>query len=216
MGIYLRRLWLDARAGSASTQRSAAPKYSFRTAGIAAVMLVALALAGVAQASSSGPTRGDAQAILTAGLTGGESIAAHNPDAKGAPGGFVASPDGARISPLADLFTYCQAGWHVISLGYFDFVGDTAFPVPPTRQALMDYLASTNIQFVLDGLPLATQRTSIKAVNTPDVAGAMGYNVGALLPPGSVLLGQHLLVTTVTDPVFGNFSFNTTFNIAPC
>ena len=177
----------------------------------AVVLLAALALAGVAQAA---PTRGDAEAVLRATFTGGLSIRAHNPDAQGAPSGFVTSPDGVRINPLVDGRSYCEAGWHVISLGFVDGIDATR-----TRDEALSGLAASDIQFVLDGTPLAAQRTPITVFTDPALFGfdkAYAFNVGALLPPGSLSLGTHQLRATLTTTGFPPDVIDITFYVVSC
>jgi hypothetical protein len=167
-------------------------------------------------APSGGPTRGDAQGVFQAFFSGGSAIRAHNHSAEGVPGVPVdTTPDGARIYPFLDGLEYCQQGWHVVLLGFFD---DPAF-YPGGNKELFAILSSADIRFVLDGVPLETDRTAIKRFSHPDPAfaeDAFAVNFGAFLEPGSLSLGAHQLQTFVHDPVFGDFDFTTGFTAISC
>jgi hypothetical protein len=161
------------------------------------------------------PTRGAAQGVFEAFFTGGSAIRAHNHLAEGVPGvPGDPTPGGARIYPGADGFEYCQQGWHVILLGYFD---DPAFF--GGNKELFDFLSAVDIRFVLDGVPLETERTAIKRFSHPDPtfseqAFAVGF--AAFLPPGALSLGTHQVQTIIHDPVFGDFDFTVGFTVIPC
>ena len=92
--------------------------------------------------------------------------------------------DGARIYPGQDGLEYCEHGWHVVLLGIFD---DPAFF--GGNEELFDFLAAVDIRFVLDGVPLDAERTSIRRFSNPpaefsEQAFAVGF--GAFLPPGAL------------------------------
>jgi hypothetical protein len=183
---------------------------------VAAAVLVGLGSTGSYAASPGGPTQGDAQGIFRAFFTGGSAIRAHNHQASGVPGvPGETTPDGARIYPLLDDLQYCDDGWHVVLLGYFD---DPAFYAGGNKE-LFDFLSAVDIRFALDGVPLTTERTAIKRLAHTDpafVEEAFVVAFGAFLPPGSLSLGPHELLTTQHVPEFGDEEFVTPFTVISC
>ena len=167
-------------------------------------------------ASAGGPTRGDAQGIFQAFFTGGSAIRAHNHLAEGVPGvPGETTPDGARIYPGLDDLEYCEQGWHVVLLGYFD---DPAFFVGGNKK-LFAFLSAVDIRFSLDGVPLDTERTAIKRLAHTDPAfieEAFAVAFGALLAPGALSVGTHELRTFIHDPLFGDGDFVTPFTVVSC
>ena len=102
----------------------------------------------------------------------------------------------------------------MIRLGIFD---DPAFY--GGNSGLFDYLAAVDIRFVLDGVSLATERTAIKRlaqIPREFLADAFGVAFGAFLPPGALSLGQHTIHTTIIDPLYGDFEFDTPFTVVSC
>jgi hypothetical protein len=186
-------------------------------AAVASLALVVVLGSTVAQAvSDSGPTRGDAEAVFQAFFTGGFAIRAHNPLANGAPGvPLDPPPDSVRIYPLADDIEYCQQGWHVVLLGVWD--DPTLYP--GGKKELIDYLSALDTQFVLDGVPLYTERTEIKRFTHPfpefSENPLIGPNFGAFLPPGSLSLGTHELRTIQHAPDFDD-EFTISFTVVSC
>ena len=175
-----------------------------------AVALCALGSARSYAASPGAPTRGDARGVFQAFFTGGSAIRAHNHLAEGVPGKLY----DARIYPGLDDLEYCDRGWHVILLGYFD---DPAFF--GGNRGLFDFLSATDLRFVLDGVPLETERTAIKRLTHPDPAFldrgfAVGF--GAFLAPGALSVGAHQVQTIGHDPLFGDFDFTTPFTVVSC
>jgi hypothetical protein len=188
-------------------------------------VLVAVAMGAVAvvgfgstisyAASPGAATRGDARGVFQAFFTGGFAIRAHNHLAEGVPGVPVeTTPDGARIYPGGDGFEYCEQGWHVVMLGYFE---DPAFF--GGNRELFEFLATVDFQFVLDGVPLEVERTAIKRFSHPleglsEEAFAVGF--GAFLPPGALSAGTHRLRTFIHDPVFGDLDFTVGITVVSC
>jgi hypothetical protein len=172
-----------------------------------------LAVSSVAVADP--PTRGDAQATFEAFSTGGSAIRFHNPLAKGRPGVEPLSPDSARIFALFDNVAYCQEGWRVIVLGFFD---DPSFY--SSRNELRAYLSSLSMEFVLDGVPLEVETTSVKEFPHPppelSLNPLMEVNFGAFLAPGALSLGTHELQTIFHDPVFGDDEVTVSFTAVAC
>jgi hypothetical protein len=182
---------------------------------IGAALVVAVASAPASGAGPDSPTRGDARAAFQAFFTGGSAIRAHNPVAVGAPGAPVdPSPDSARIYPFADGAEYCE-GWHVVMLAGF---GDSA-AFPGGNKELFEFLSDVDIQFVLDGVPLETQRTSIKRFPHPEPdfseSPLMAITFGAFLAPGELSVGTHELRTTYHEPGF-DVEFTITFSVVSC
>jgi hypothetical protein len=177
----------------------------------ATVGAVAVILGSTASyaAPPGAPTRGDAESIFQ-GFPGGTAILAHAHVVEGVPGVL----DRAFIYPGLDNAEYCGQGWHVIRLGFFDdpaFFGGNA--------GLFDYLSAVDLRFVLDGVPLQTERTAIKRLAQIDPAfleDAFGFAFGAFLPPGVLSVGTHQLETVILDPVFGDFAFTTGFTVVDC
>jgi len=180
-----------------------------------AVAVAALGSTTAYAASPGAPTRGDAEGIFQAFFTGGSAIRTHNHLAGGAPGvPGETTPDGARIYPLLNDLVYCEQGWHVILLGIFD---DPAFYAGGNRE-LFDFLSAFDLRFVLDGVPLETERTAIKRLAHTDPAFVEeGFAVafGAFLPPGALSVGAHELQTIIIHPVFGE-EFTTPFTVVSC
>jgi hypothetical protein len=155
---------------------------------VAAAVSIGVFAATPAAADADGPSRGDAQAVLEAGLTGGVAIRTHSGNDQGAPGGQSVSVTGPRITPLRSA-EYCVEGWHVISIGQI-----SALDRP--REEVYEELSGLTVRYLFDGGELDTVRTPIKAFpgglfGLP----AVQFNVGAFLPPGSLTAGSHTLIT---------------------
>jgi len=185
-----------------------------------AALVGAALLAGAATAPASGATagsatRGDAEAAFQAFIAGGSAIRAHNPLANGAPGVPAdPPPDSARIYPAADGAVYCD-GWHVVMLVGF---GDpTAFA--GGNAELFDFLSEVDIRFVLDGVPLETERTSVRRFPHPEPEffenPQMAVTVGAFMAPGELALGSHELRTSYHEPGF-DLEFTIGFRVVTC
>jgi hypothetical protein len=185
---------------------------------VAFVGITLAVVAGSAPASGASPgspTRGDAQAAFQAFFTGGSALRAHNPLADGAPGLPVdPPPDSARIYPFADGAKYCE-GWHVVMLAGF---GDPAAFLGGNKE-LFEFLSAVSIQFVLDGVPLETHRTSIKRFAHPEPDFSqnplMAITFGAFTAPGELCLGTHELRTTYHEPGF-EVEFTISFTVVSC
>jgi hypothetical protein len=182
----------------------------------AVVLLVALG-GSPASANSPGRTQGDAKAAFEAQLTAGFTIGFREQGVPngGPAGGLVvgSTRETVRIYPNAD-FSYCASGWHVIYLSWWDAVG-----YYENLGGLVAYLASVDIQYNWDGVPLVEQRTAIKRLNNfpnPEFADAFAFNTGTFMPPGSLTVGEHTLTTAITDPLYGNDSVSVEVTILPC
>jgi hypothetical protein len=180
-----------------------------------AALVAAIGGAAASGASQDSPKRGDARAAFQAFFTGGSAIRAHNPLADGAPGVPVhPPPHSARIYPFADGAEYCQ-GWHVIMLAGF---GDPA-AFPGGNKELFEFLSEVRIQFVLDGVPLETERTRIKRFPHPEPDFSedplMAITFGAFMAPDELSVGSHELRTTYHEPGF-DLGFTISFNVVSC
>ena len=186
-------------------------------AAVAGAVAVAALGSTIAYAASPGaPTRGDAEGIFQAFFTGGSAIRTYNHLAGGVPGvPGETTPDGARIYPLLDDLVYCDQGWHVVLLGVFD---DPAFYLSGNKE-LFDYLSAGDIRFVLDGVPLETERTAIKRLAHTDPAfieEGFALAFGAFLPPGALSVGDHELRTIIITPEGFVEEFATPFTVVSC
>ena len=109
---------------------------------------------------------------------------------------------------------YCD-GWHVVMLVGF---GDpTAFQ--GGNAELFDFLSEVDIQFVLDGVPLETERTSVRRFPHPEPEffenPQMALTFGAFMAPGELALGSHELRTTYHEPGF-DLEFTIGFSVVAC
>ena len=182
---------------------------------VGAALLAGAAAAPAAGASAGSPTRGDAEAAFQAFIAGGSAIRAHNPLAGGAPGVPAdPPPDSARISPFADGAEYCD-GWHVVMVVGF---GDPAAFAGGNAE-LFEFLSEVEIQFVLDGVPLDTVRTSIRRFPHPEPEffenPQMAVTFGAFMAPGELALGTHELRTSYHEPGF-DVEFTISFTVVTC
>ena len=187
-----------------------------RTSALTLAALILALASAPSQASSPGATTlGEAQGVFHAFFTGGSAIRAHNHAAGGVAGvPLDTTPDGARIYAGLDGLQYCQQGWHVALLGYFE---DPA--LFGGNRELFDFLSAVDMRFVLDGVPLETERTAIGRFSTPPaelVEQAFAVGFGAFLPPGALSVGTHQLQTFVHDPLFGDFDFTIGFDVVTC
>ncbi len=161
-------------------------------------------------------TRGDAEAIFNAALTGCAAVLAQGNLHEGQP---CEDTQRAQLRLFAPLPTqhYCVDDWHVVRI-------TVVFEVAPgdtnqgTRQKVDEFTAS----FVLDGQPLDTSRTPAKPV-TPPSASALGVttpaywaNIGTLLPPEALGVGSHSSHVETFDPSTNTTSvFDSVFVIDP-
>jgi hypothetical protein len=179
-----------------------------------AVLLLALGASVGHALTDGGATRGEADAVFRAALTGGGAIVVHQPVAQGAPLRFFeGSPDGVRIRPFGSFAEYCAPGWHVIMVAWVEDPADWG-----GKSAALAVLASLDVSFVLDGVPLdavRSQTTAVKGAPFGIDHPVVGVSLGAFLPPGSVSLGTHILESTTT---IGPFTFTDTvsFSFVTC
>jgi hypothetical protein len=159
-----------------------------------AAALVAVALAvGSAHAASVRVTQADAKAALRTFVTDIENPAVIRP--------FQGSPWDGRH--------FCVLDWHTVVIAIFEG-GDATF----TKKDAAAIFSATSISFVLDGVPLASERTNIKAYPDPAQFGFVEvYYVqqGRVLSPSDLVVGQHELSMTITAPTFTEVSGITFF-----
>jgi len=149
-------------------------------------------------------TRGDAEAVLNAFGTGGRVILANGHTAEAAPADFLGSHGSIRPfqGSAWDGRHFCAEDWHVILVAWFDG-GDASFDHQRAEAAL----DPVTISFTLDGAALATTRTAIKPFHDPPPAygfeRAWYFQVGKVMAPGDLSVGQHQLAARFTDPTSG-------------
>ena len=80
---------------------------------------------------------------------------------------------------------------------------------------MLDEFAATSLLFSLDGSPLEADRTPVKEVVT-NALGWFGFTTGALLPPGSLSLGGHTVVTTIVYKGVPVAAFTRSFTVVSC
>jgi hypothetical protein len=147
-------------------------------------------------------SRGQAEAVLNAGATGGSAILNRSGGVlRGAPADNEVR---AAIRPYKgskwDGRHFCAEDWHLLVAGWFVAVNES-----PTAEQAKDELAATTIQLVLDGVELNTQRTAIKPfVEVPEELGgaeeAYYFQQGAIMAPADLSVGSHTFAFTTTFP----------------
>ena len=170
---------------------------------VAVAMGSVLALAvGPTSLEAAGPrvTRGEAQAVFEAFSGGGWAISLHYETMEGAPSDFL--PDAiVRISVGSGFngLHYCALDWHVIhvALNEGNLAGETR-----TNSELMEALANRNVELKLDGTILATTRTAARRSLIPNrgFTEAFFVNIGRVMAPEDIAVGQHTLVGTGFRP----------------
>jgi hypothetical protein len=134
-------------------------------------------------------SRGDAEAMLHARVTGGQH-------GRGAP-----VPDSqAIIRPFSeDGRHYCVEDWHVLTAALaVDEANDGVTSVGQAK-ALFE---PTVMTFALDGAPLETTRQPVKPFLGDSPAKGYALVQGLVVAPGELAAGSHTLtVTTENDPV---------------
>jgi hypothetical protein len=158
----------------------------------AALMAVALAV-GSAHAASVRVTQADAKAALRTIVTDSENPAVIKP--------LSGSPWDGRH--------YCALDWHTVVIAILEG-GDATF----TKKDAAAIFSAISISFVLNGVPLASERTNIKAYPDPSQLGFVEvYYVqqGRVLSPSDLAVGQHALSMTITTPTSTEVSTITFF-----
>ena len=146
-------------------------------------------------------TRGDVQAVFNAAGTGGRIILLRKGEtAEAAPADFVGSHGSIRPfqgSPW-DGRHFCAEDWHVILVAGIDG-GDASF----RREQAVASASQTTFDFTLDGAPLATNRTAIRRLLSPETIKvpqgvekfkvAYFFQEGRIMSPEDLSVGQHEL-----------------------
>lgn len=174
---------------------------SVATTTIAVLMVVAAPVAA-SEPAHGVVTRGDVVAAFQARTTGGYVNLLN--------GRTIAAPvrgllDG-RISSFVDR-TYCSSDWHYLGVSVLAEGG---------RQSASAWLDMTSIDFAIDGVSVApTVRTAVKPFVGTGIRGQFGVSVGALVAPGSIVAGDHSLVTHISTPDFGVETLIVNFSLTP-
>jgi hypothetical protein len=147
-------------------------------------------------------SRGQAEAVLNAGPSGGSAILNRSGGVlRGAPADNEVR---AAIRPYENTIWdgrhFCAEDWHLLVAAWFLAVDESY-----TAQQVKDELAATTIQLVLDGVELNTQRTAIKRfVEVPEYLGgaeeAYYFQQGAIMAPADLSVGSHAFAFTATFP----------------
>jgi hypothetical protein len=203
---------------------------------IAAIVSVVL-LAGQADARY---TKGDAEAVLRAGPTGGGAIRSHG-GSHGAPQEF-----GLAIRPFFEPGRhYCVSDWHSIMIAWVDLVfekptdpvchsclvaewgGEPPFTAEDSREAF----ASLENTMTLDGEPLDLVSTPVKPFLNQlfiddnvgfleevcgcdySVTDAFYVHFGKVVGPADLGVGEHAIENTVTFSDGFTETFGTTFYV---
>ena len=180
---------------------------------VLSIVMLALGLSPFAvQADSGRITEGDVQAVLQAFMTGGRTVVSNSSETAGfhaAPADFLGSNGAIRPFAPWDNQHVCTSDWHVLLIGIFDG-GDKSY----TRQDASNYLSQLDISFTLDGNPLQTTSTAIKRFHNPESFGleeAYGFQVGSIMAPGDLEVGEHVFEVNLMDPIYGDDQFTITF-----
>jgi hypothetical protein len=163
------------------------------------VLVAALSATAVFSTVAAGATarvsKGDATAVLEAFGNGGWAVLLHSKTAEGAPALGVFSP--ATIRPISgspfDGAHYCALDWHTIVVADIE---------PGPRQQAVAVIADLDIQFTLDGAPLAVTKTPVKPfLNPAKVNSAEAYysQFGRVMAPSELAPGSHTLTTVWTN-----------------
>src|SRR6266702_3484548 len=165
-----------------------------------------------ASAASGLVTKGDVEAILHAGSI---MFFHENPVP-----GFVEDFPRAAITPLSfnSGTHYCVDDWHVVRITDINVVDNVFFFT--NEQAIAD-LEATTITLTLDGVTLPVIRTPIIILNAADQqrfgfpGPAFAFQIGSILSPAALSVGNHTAGIVSTDPVFGLFQDSSTFTVDP-
>lgn len=183
---------------------------------LSAVLLLSFTATAVQALTGGGATRGDAEAVFRAALTGGGTMVVHQPGASGAPLKFFdGSSDAVRISPFRDNAVYCAPGWHAVIAGWLENPAD----YPGGKSEALFIVAAVDVTLRLDGAPLEVERSQTTPVKG-DWFGIdqtfFGVTFGAFLPPGSVAVGAHTLEMTTTIEGVEIFTDTAHFTFVTC
>lgn len=180
-------------------------RHAKRPIGVVLELAIVAGLLGIAGAVTAAPaqagpgrtSRGDAEAVLHAGGTGGAAVRNHR-SVNGASPADIDGRVSIRVLPSVDGRHSCQDDWHVVLVAEISG-GDKSF----TMQNAKAELNSVRLEFFLDGSPLVTERTSVKPFLNPGFFGfekAYLFQQGAITAPGDLTVGAHSLRVVATDP----------------
>lgn len=163
-----------------------------------------------ASAASGRVTKGDVEAILHSGLISFFHGASTGPSAEDFPR--------AAITPLSrnNGTHYCVDDWHVVRIAFANVVDNVIFFTKD--QAIAD-LEATTVMLTLDGVTLPAIRTPIIIVNAADQqrlgfpGPTFAFQIGSILSPAALSVGDHTAGIVSTDPVFGFFQDSSTFTV---
>jgi hypothetical protein len=165
-----------------------------------AAVLATMLLPAGAQANALRVTQGDARAIFEAYPTGGWAVVLNGGTLEGAPADFFPNSL-ARIGPMAPWNgrRFCALDWHVISVtaNEGNLAGQSR-----TNAEIRDFLSRIEFDFVLDGTPLDTVRTTVKRTLNPErgFLEAFFMSEGRVMSPEDLAVGQHALQFTGHRP----------------
>ena len=165
-----------------------------------------------ASAASGLVTKGDVEAILHAGTSGGGIMFHEHPVP-----GFEDFPR-AAITPLSfhSGTHYCVDDWHVVRIVVANSVDNVVFF---TKEQVIADLKATSITLTLDGVTLPVIRTPITMLNAADQqrfglpGPTFAFQTGSILSPTALSVGDHTAGLVATDPVFGTFQDSSTFTV---
>jgi hypothetical protein len=173
---------------------------------VAAVFLGAALVAGAVGIAAAGSrvTRGDVMAAAQARTTGYGVLNAH--------GVTVAAPvtgmSQGRISPFTTPGrVYCEDDWHVLLVSYGG---------EPTHREAVTFIRRFDATFALDGKPMATARTAVKRFLPQSGTPFFGVTIYRLMSPGSIAVGDHVLVTTFIEAGNPYETLTVPFSVAAC
>ena len=179
----------------------------FLTPVIAAIAIIIIAVGGAA-ADGARATKGDATAVLNAFGNGGWAVLNHSEVAQGAPSqGLLDSKVAIRPLPPFEGAHYCELDWHTIVL-----VDIEEGPAKVARA----FIADIDMDFTLDGSPLAVTRTAVKPfLNAAalDLDSAYYSQWGRVMAPSELAVGNHTLEVLLSYPGETPFLLGITFYV---
>lgn len=124
----------------------------------------------------------------------------------------------AAITPVSSQngAHYCVDDWHLVRIADFSGVDNVVFF---TKEQVIADLEATTITLTLDGVTLPVTQTPISKLNAADQqrfgfpGPAFAFQVGSILSPTALSVGDHTAGFVATDPVFGTFTDSSTFTV---
>ena len=158
-------------------------------------------------------SRGDVTATFNAFTTAGRVILSH--DNSSVDNASPANLFDGSIRPFPgsawDGGHFCVDDWHVLVLALFNG-GDQSY----TKQEAVSILSPITMDFIIDGVSLATDQTPIKRFLEPEAFGfekAFGFQEGVIMAPGELGVGEHAFVVVIEDPILGTRQLSIQFFI---